>query len=155
MRRLILTMLLLLASASASAVIESYNFENPQQEEDYKDLIAELRCLVCQNQNLADSDAELAQDLRKQVHEMITEQGAGKQEIVDYMVQRYGDFVLYRPPLKGNTLLLWGGPMILMLIGMFVVLRIIRATSKAQQPEIDSAELSEVKKILESEEKDK
>lgn len=155
MRRLILTMLLLLASASASAVIESYNFETPQQEEDYKDLIAELRCLVCQNQNLADSDAELAQDLRKQVHEMITEQGAGKQEIVDYMVQRYGDFVLYRPPLKGNTLLLWGGPMILMLIGMFVALRIIRATSKAQQPEIDSAELSEVKKILESEEKDK
>lgn len=155
MKRLILTCLLVLASGMAVAAIESYSFETTQQEDDYKDLIAELRCLVCQNQNLADSDAELAQDLRKQVYEMITEQGAGKNEIVDYMVQRYGDFVLYRPPVKGNTLLLWAGPMILLVGGMFVAIRIIRATGKAPQPEVDSADLSEVKKILESEEKDK
>ncbi|CAG0912165.1 unnamed protein product, partial [Cyprideis torosa] len=102
MRGLLLTLLLVCATGSAVAATETLTFDTPQQEEDYRGLVAELRCLVCQNQNLADSDAELAQDLRKQVYKMITEDGADKKAVIDYMVLRYGDFVLYRPPLKGN-----------------------------------------------------
>jgi cytochrome c-type biogenesis protein CcmH/NrfF len=81
-------------------------------------LSEELRCLVCQNQTIADSNAELAQDLRREVRGMIKD-GKTDKEIVDFMVVRYGDFVLYRPPVKGITLLLWGGPIALMLLGFF------------------------------------
>jgi cytochrome c-type biogenesis protein CcmH len=85
-----------------------------------------LRCLVCQNQTIGESNAELAVDLRRQVREQIA---AGKTDadIIDYMVKRYGDFVLYEPPVKGTTLLLWGGPGLLLLIGAFTLFRIVRA----------------------------
>jgi len=83
-------------------------------------LESSLRCLVCQNQTIADSNAELAVDLRRQVREQIAG-GKSDREIVDFMVQRYGDFVLYRPPLKGTTLLLWGGPALLAAIGFAVL----------------------------------
>ena len=85
---------------SANASIETYPFETEQQEKDYNILIDELRCLVCQNQNLADSNAELAQDLRKQVHTMLITEQKDKDSVVQYMVERYGDFVLYKPPVK-------------------------------------------------------
>ncbi len=93
-------------------------------------LTEKLRCLVCQNQTIADSNAELAQDLRRQVHEQIA---AGKtdDEIVDYMVARYGDFVLYQPPLKATTVLLWAGPALLLLIGFVGLVRIVRARRAA------------------------
>jgi len=81
----------------------------------------ELRCLVCQNQTIAASDAGLAQDLKRQVRTMVSE-GKSKQEILDYMVQRYGDFVLYRPPVKPTTYALWGGPLILMVLGVSILL---------------------------------
>ncbi len=80
-------------------------------------LSEELRCLVCQNQSLADSHAELAQDLKNEVREMLRK-GMSDQEAVDFLVQRYGDFVLYRPPFKALTLLLWGGPFVLLLAGL-------------------------------------
>jgi cytochrome c-type biogenesis protein CcmH len=85
-----------------------------------------LRCLVCQNQTIGESNAELAVDLRRQVREQIA---AGKTDadIIDYMVNRYGDFVLYQPPVKATTLLLWGGPGLLLLIGAFTLFRIVRA----------------------------
>ena len=84
-----------------------------------------LRCLVCQNQNLADSHADLAIDLKNQVREMLR-QGKAEKEVINYMVERYGDFVLYRPPVKGTTWLLWGGPFILFgagLTGLFFNLK--------------------------------
>jgi len=89
-------------------------------------LSEKLRCLVCQNQTIADSNAELAQDLRRQIAELIT---AGKtdDEIVDYMVARYGDFVLYQPPVKPTTVLLWAGPGLLLLVGFVGLARIVRA----------------------------
>jgi cytochrome c-type biogenesis protein CcmH len=85
-----------------------------------------LRCLVCQNQTIADSNAELAQDLRRQIHEQIA---AGKtdDEIIDYMVARYGDFVLYQPPVKPTTFLLWAGPGLLLLLGFVALARVLRA----------------------------
>lgn len=85
-------------------------------------LAAELRCLVCQNQTLAESNAELAVDLRNEIREQMR-RGASDQDVIDYLVARYGDFVLYRPPLKANTLLLWAGPAILLLLGLGLLIR--------------------------------
>lgn len=88
-------------------------------------LAAELRCLVCQNQSLAESNAELAVDLRQLMRQQMR-QGASDQDIIDYMVARYGDFVLYRPPLKASTVLLWSGPVMLLLLGLGLQWRTIR-----------------------------
>jgi cytochrome c-type biogenesis protein CcmH len=111
-------------------------------------LSEKLRCLVCQNQSIADSNAELAQDLRRQIHEQIA---AGKSdgEIVDYMVARYGDFVLYEPPVKPTTMLLWAGPTLLLLGGIAVLVRIVRA--RRVQPEaapLSAAERERAAKLL-------
>ena len=89
------------------------------------ELAAELRCLVCQNQSLAESNAGLAVDLRNQIREQLA-RGASEREVVDFMVARYGDFVLYRPPLKASTFLLWFGPFVLLIAGIYVLIRRIR-----------------------------
>jgi cytochrome c-type biogenesis protein CcmH len=112
-------------SAQRAPVQEPLKFENAQQEERFNHLTRELRCLVCQNQNLADSDAQLAHDLRTEVHEMLLA-GKSDDEIKQYMVDRYGDFVLYRPPVQENTFLLWLAPIILLLGGAMVLFVIIR-----------------------------
>jgi len=91
----------------------------------YMDLIEEIRCLVCQNQSLADSHADLAQDLRQEIFDMITE-GKTNEEIIDFLVQRYGDFVLYRPPFKGTTILLWFLPFVFLIIAVLTVVYFIR-----------------------------
>ena len=124
MKSLLLIGLLTMA-AVVSANIETYKFDDPRKEADYQVLVHELRCLVCQNQNLADSNAELAQDLRRKTYEMV-EKGLSKDEVVEYMVERYGDFVLYKPPLQRNTLALWGGPFVIFIIAVIVLIRIIR-----------------------------
>ena len=113
--RLLLLLLTLLMPFASHAVVDIREFETPQMESDYNKLIDELRCLVCQNQNLAESDAELAQDLRQQTYELL-QQGQSRKEIMEYMVARYGDFVLYRPQVKTSTYLLWFGPFVLLLV---------------------------------------
>jgi cytochrome c-type biogenesis protein CcmH len=106
-------------------------------EEDYKTLVAELRCLVCQNQNLADSNAELAVDMRTKVYNMLNE-GKSKAEIADFMVARYGDFVLYRPPVKSSTFMLWFGPFIFLLVGALIAISYVRRQQKSAQSVVDS-----------------
>ena len=101
---------LLLPLPSAWAAIDAFEFETRAQELQYRGLIEELRCPKCQNQNIADSNAPLAEDLRQKVYEMVTA-GQSDTEIKNYMVQRYGDFVTYRPPLKPLTWVLWFGPL--------------------------------------------
>ena len=117
MRHLVLLFALIFA-APLGAVVDIREFDSPQMESDYNKLIDELRCLVCQNQNLAESDAELAQDLRQQTFELL-QQGQSRQEVMDYMVERYGDFVLYRPQVKTSTYLLWFGPFVLLVLVLF------------------------------------
>lgn len=109
----------------ASSTTEAALATDPVAEKRLQKLSEELRCLVCQNQTIADSNAELAQDLRREVRSMIKD-GKSDKEIVDFMVTRYGDFVLYRPPVKGITLLLWGGPIALLLLGLFALQRYLR-----------------------------
>ena len=108
--------------ALASSATEAALAADPVAEKRLLGLSEELRCLVCQNQNIADSNAELAQDLRREIRGMIKD-GKSDKEIIDFMVTRYGDFVLYRPPVQGNTLLLWGGPVALLILGIFALVR--------------------------------
>ena len=107
-------------------------FENKNLEERYYLLIEEIRCLVCQNQSLADSNAPLAQDLRNEVFKMI-QTNKSNNEIMEFLVERYGDFVLYRPPLKKNTWLLWFGPFLFLVIGFFVAVFVIKKQSSESQ----------------------
>ena len=125
MKALFFIILPLLFAAGAQARGDIYQFNTPTQEASYQRLLEELRCLVCQNQNLADSNAELAQDLRQKTYEMITA-GNSEEEIIAYMVNRYGDFVLYRPPVRGSTLLLWVGPFIILIVGVAILITIVR-----------------------------
>ena len=106
-------------------------------------IAAELRCLVCQNQTIADSDASLAVDLRRETRELL-KQGKTEGEVIDYMTARYGDFVLYRPPLKATTALLWFGPAVLLLGGAAVLVGVLRRRSRlgaeAFEPDLDDAD---------------
>lgn len=111
-RKLLTAVVLALCCLPALAGEAPTVAEDPVLETRVQALAEVLRCLVCQNQNLADSHAELAIDLKNQVREMLR-QGKTEKEVIDYLVQRYGDFVLYRPPVKGTTWLLWGGPFVL------------------------------------------
>jgi cytochrome c-type biogenesis protein CcmH len=114
MKKVVLALFLL--SQSVHAEIEVYQFANPELELRYQTLTEELRCLVCQNQNIADSHAELAQDLRRKVYEKLNS-GESNDQIIDYMTERYGDFVLYRPPFNAKTLILWLTPALTILLG--------------------------------------
>jgi cytochrome c-type biogenesis protein CcmH len=119
-----------LAVGAFASAIEPYEFESELQRQRFKALAEELRCTVCQNQSLADSDAPLAQDLRDEVIRMLRD-NRSDQEIRNFMVERYGDYVLYRPPVAGHTLLLWGGPIVLLLIGLVAAVFIIRKRRSA------------------------
>ncbi len=147
--------LLVLLNPSIYAAVEVKTFETPQQELRYKKLIEELRCLVCQNQNLAGSDAGLAQDLRKQVYKMISA-GNSDEEILDFMVTRYGDFVLYRPPFKAATFLLWVGPFIIFAIALLVLIRFIRQRKNIVVTTLTNNDKEKLKQLLdEDKEQDK
>jgi cytochrome c-type biogenesis protein CcmH len=116
---------------------------NPVLEARMLSITAELRCLVCQNQTIADSHADLAVDLRQQVREML-EKGMTDKQIAEYMTERYGDFVLYRPPFKSTTMLLWIGPGVLLVLGLLALVLMLRRRSRmpedrfdADEPEVD------------------
>lgn len=136
-------------AAVASSTTEAALAADPVAEKRLQVLSEELRCLVCQNQTIADSNAELAQDLRREIRTMIRD-GKSDKEIVDFMVVRYGDFVLYRPPVKGITLLLWGGPLALMLLGLAVLLRYLRrrAARVADDAPLSADEASRAEALL-------
>lgn len=137
----------LLAPALVWAVIETYQFSSPDLEVRYHSLSQELRCPKCQNQNIADSNAPIARDLRVVLYEQL-EAGASDGEILEYMVARYGEFVRYRPGLDRNTFLLWTAPALLLLAGAGVVVRQARRGGK--RPEALSAEeQKEISRLLE------
>ena len=124
---------------------------DPEMEKVVNKISAELRCLVCQNQTIADSSAGLAVDLKNQVREMV-KKGQSQDEIVEYMVTRYGDFVLYRPPVKPTTMLLWAGPFLLLLIGLTVLAANLRKRAALlKDGDLSSEENERLKALLESE----
>lgn len=127
--KILLVTVLFLGSAMCQAQVqvnqEPLVFDSPEQQQRFNVLTEELRCLVCQNQNLADSDAPLAHDLREEIHKML-QAGQSNDQIKQFLIERYGDFVLYRPPVQGNTLVLWLGPALLLLEGVGVVVFSVR-----------------------------
>jgi cytochrome c-type biogenesis protein CcmH len=146
---------LLLVSVWTHAVVEIYEFDDDVTRQRYQSFIEELRCPKCQNQNLAGSDSAIAQDLRRELHRLL-EDGQSDKEIIDFMVSRYGDYVLYRPQLKRNTMMLWGLPLILLLIGAVTVVLVVRVRNRKVDvsitDELDSATISEakLKKLLQA-----
>jgi cytochrome c-type biogenesis protein CcmH len=122
--------------------------DNPALEKRVLEVSNELRCLVCQNQTIADSNADLALDLKNQVRQQLSE-GRSKQEILKYMTERYGDFVLYKPPFNAATLMLWLGPFLLMLLGLIVLVRQIKQRKQELSKEIFSAqEIERARQLL-------
>jgi len=140
----------LLLSQTVHAEVEVYQFKTPELELRYQTLTEELRCLVCQNQNIADSHAELAQDLRRKVYEKLNS-GETNDQIIDYMTERYGDFVLYRPPFNARTLILWLAPVLTLLVGGIGFWSLLKRGKKAE-PELSASESERLNKLLQTKE---
>lgn len=150
MKRLLinLSVLFVLAFNSAHAVkIEFHDFKDKQQERLYLQLIAELRCVKCQNQNLAESNAELATDMREKAYDMVIK-GKSRQDVVNYMTARYGDFVLYKPPFKTQTWLLWIGPALLLLLSLFFLVRRTRTQDKNALDALNKEQRESVRDLM-------
>lgn len=131
-RELVAALALILLAPSSWGAEATTSVSSPALEREVAVIASELRCLVCQNQSIADSNAPLAVDLRSQIREQLS-QGRSEREIRTYMVERYGDFVLYRPPVKSSTLLLWLGPLLLLAIGLILLCRRIMRRSSRQE----------------------
>jgi cytochrome c-type biogenesis protein CcmH len=135
MLRASLVAVLLVLGGTALAIDAQDAFDDPVLQERYENINRELRCLVCQNQTIADSNATLAQDLRREVRDMIAA-GQTDAQIREFMIERYGDFVLYRPRMTAGNLLLWGAPVLLLVIGAIVLVRVVRR--RAQETDLDA-----------------
>jgi len=136
-------------NASFAVKIEFHDFKTKQQEQLYLQLVAELRCVKCQNQNLAESNAELAKDMRDKAYEMVIK-GATRTDVVNYMTARYGDFVLYKPPFKTKTLLLWVGPPVFLLLSLFMLFKLIRGQKNQPKESLSEADRNSVRELLAS-----
>ncbi len=146
MKRTLLILFILGLSLEISA---SFITVAPEYEERYEKLLSELRCLVCQNQTVAESPAGLADDFRVEVKEML-ERGMTDQEILNFMSDRYGDFVLYKPPVKARTYLLWVGPFILLVGGVLIAILLVRRRAVAVQPkELSDQDKQRLQSLLE------
>ena len=146
MRRL-LALALVLCAASVAAKEAAPAAADPVLEKRVMTLAEELRCLVCQNQTLAESNAPLAEDLRNQVREKMRE-GKSDKEVIDFLVERYGDFVLYRPPLKATTIVLWFGPFVLLALGFTVLQRSVRRRRQEADAEISEGDRKRAAELL-------
>lgn len=125
-----------------------------QYEDRYKALIDQLRCLVCQNETLADSDADLAADLRREIREKMLK-GESDRQITGFLVARYGDFVLYKPPVKTTTLMLWYGPFALLALGIVIAIITVRRRARAAPVTLNEAQHRQVQELLRRQDEDK
>jgi len=125
MQKITLTILMLIIAPLALAIDTGRAFDDPELQARYEEIISEVRCLQCQNESLKDSNAFLAVDLRREIRRLLSE-GKTNAEIYDFLVQRYGEFALYRPRMSGKTMFLWLAPLMLLLAGAVVVVRVVR-----------------------------
>jgi cytochrome c-type biogenesis protein CcmH len=147
-RRSVFALLLALFSQPLlSATLAEYQFDDPEQADDFRQVIEEMRCLVCQNESLAGSNAELAMDLRNEIYEMM-KSGQDKEQIISFMVDRYGDFVLYSPPIKPSTYPLWFGPILFFVFGALVLYFILKHKSQTKEAELSSEEQQRLDQLL-------
>lgn len=143
---MLLILLGVLSLSPAQAVEESFSFDSAEQRASFLRLTAELRCPMCQNQNIADSDAMIAHDMRRKVYSLL-KQGKTEQEVIDFMKARYGDFVHYQPPVTAATLWLWAGPVLFIFIALVVIVR----RKSVTPPEDMAAKLAKADAMLEQE----
>ena len=149
MRSIIVLLLVCLISAGSlhAATLAEYKFDSPAKEEDFRSLIGQMRCLVCQNESLAASNADLAVDLRNEIYDMM-KAGRSKSDIVDFMVERYGDFVLYSPPVKPSTYPIWFGPLLLFLLGAYLLTRALKKKKQSQETTLSDEEQQRLDSLL-------
>ena len=139
---------LLATSTPVLAFTDVYDFESAQQEKDFQELTATLRCPKCQNNNIADSNAALALDMRQKTYELLQE-GKSKQDVVDYMIARYGNFVTYNPPVMASTLILWLGPLFFIVVGFTVlVMRSRKGDEKVTDTTLEVDEQARLKALM-------
>jgi len=142
----IVTLLFVFCTHSVNAAEDKFTFDTPAQRESFLRLTAELRCPMCQNQNIADSDAMIAHDMRRKVYSLL-KQGKSEQEVIAFMKSRYGDFVHYQPPVTAATFWLWAGPVLFIIIALFVVVR----RKSVTPPEDMAAKLAKADEMLKRE----
>jgi cytochrome c-type biogenesis protein CcmH len=139
--------LVILMSFPVHAEDTPFEFKDPVMQDRYMNLIKQIRCLVCQNESLADSQADLAGDLRKDIFNMMGN-GKSNKQIVDFLVQRYGDFVLYRPPFQGTTVLLWVLPFVFLVVAIFSVIYFVRLRSADGGTDLSQDEKDKLEQVL-------
>jgi len=142
----------LLFSTHGQAAIDTFEFDNAQQEKTFHELTKLLRCPKCQNQNIADSNAELAKDLRNKTYELV-KQGQSKDQVVDYMVARFGNFVRYDPPVTPATIFLWLGPLLFIIFGLLVLFKQIKK-QRSKTTHLDDQEQQKLQALLQKHVKD-
>ncbi|MGD2056864.1 MAG: cytochrome c-type biogenesis protein CcmH [Gammaproteobacteria bacterium] len=146
-RTLLLSLVMAASPLPAAVTLESFTFPTDAEQQHFRELIGQLRCLVCQNETLADSDADLAHDLRAEVYEMM-KSGKSDSEVIDFLVERYGDFVLYNPPVKPSTYLIWYGPFVLLAIAVLLWIRAVGRQRKVREPQISAEERTRLEQLL-------
>jgi cytochrome c-type biogenesis protein CcmH len=129
MKKVVILVTALMLPVIGSAIDQGRAFDDPELQQRYEKIISEVRCLKCQNQTIKDSNAFLAADLRREIRRLLSE-GKTDAEVYDFLVFRYGEFALYRPKMSGKTLILWLAPVILLLVGGFVIIRVMRERMK-------------------------
>ncbi|MBP2167705.1 cytochrome c-type biogenesis protein CcmH [Erwinia toletana] len=147
MKAIMTLLVAMVLSFSAFAAIDTLQFDSVEQEQQYRQLTESLRCPKCQNNSIADSNAMIAGDMRLKVYQLM-KQGQSKQQITDYMVARYGNFVTYQPPLTASTLILWAGPVLFVLLGALVIILRSRRPQPTQQAQFDAAEQQRLDRLL-------
>lgn len=156
-RSILMAALLLPSWSVQAAAIDAYKFNSSEEQARYKLLTLELRCPKCQNQNLADSNSPIATDMRREIHRMVTT-GKTNEDVIDFMVARYGDFVNYRPRRDASTFVLWYGPIGLLALGGVVILIMTRrkrgATEKAAKPTARQADHDKLQRLLDEKKSD-
>ena len=144
---IIVIVLGLFVGQQAIAGFDNFDFSGDITEKRFQNIVSKLRCLVCQNESLAGSQAELAKDLRREVYDLMSS-GKTDKEVIDFLVSRYGDFVLYEPPIRPSTWLLWIGPFVLFAIAFFMLLRKLMRRSKMQEVVLSDSEKDRVHQLL-------
>jgi len=140
--------LFLMSGFAGATALSSYTFEDKAEEQAFREFTSKIRCLVCQNQSLAESDADLASDLRREIYALWKE-NKSEDEILNFLVSRYGDFVLYDPPFKPSTYILWFGPFFLLIIGGYVLSRVLKSKTEDKEVELTEEDQQRLKALLE------
>ncbi len=155
LRALLIAAMLAVTALPTHAAEAVREFDSPEQRERYHVLLEQLRCLVCQNESLASSGADLAQDMRDEVYRLVVREDRSNEAAIEYLTDRYGDFVLYRPPVGPSTWLLWFGPALMLLIGAAVLALVIRQRRRAETGTLSDDERERVDRLLADNDEDR